>query len=454
MAQAKKITKKIKVKKISEINETPPKRKGVKIVKTGKQPEAETFTRPFIKIPQKTNETKKTFRKTVDNQQTNSNKREMNIKSKPINFYRKIAFSFIFLTLILLVVIFYFSFVKLTIILIPNKERISDNLIADIYSKDKQSLASNKAMEGVVEQTEIEETKSYSSSGTEVIGEEIIGQVTIINNYDKNQPLVATTRLLSPDNKLFRIKNTINVPARGSLIVDIYSDELSKEMAIGPTKFTIPGLWAGLQDKIYGESKEKFVYQEQVKKYIKQSDIDQAVIKIKEELIEKARQKFGVSYKGYDKIIYNIIENTISTEIDGKVGEEKEQFKVKMKTSVAVIALPSEKAVNMARNKLSAIIPDNKELIEFNGEEIVYSLNTYNVNQGIATINMSFDGKMSLKENEELVDRHKLVGLTRAQLEEYLNSFKDISGFEIKFSPSFIDKVPNLVDRIKIEIKR
>lgn len=371
-----------------------------------------------------------------------------------INLYRKIAISFIVLTVVLISVVFYFSFVKLNIVLIPAQERLSDNLVIDIYGVGIQPTAAEKVLFGVVEQTQIEEANTYLASGAETIGEEVMGKVTIVNHYTKNQPLVATTRLLSSDNKLFRIKNTINVPAGGSQEAEIYADEPKSEMAIGPSKFTIPGLWAGLQDKIYGESKEKFVYGRRTKKYIQQSDIDQGIKDLKRGLLEKAKKEIGETYKGYDKVIYNIDENTISLEVDGKVNEEKEQFIIRMKTTVTIVAFSGDEAGKMARNELLKSIPSEKELIGFNPGEIIYTLKNSDVKQARATINVSLEGKMTLKDDAQIIDRGKIINLTRSQLEDYLGDFEEIAGYEINFFPSFLKKVPNLIDRINIEIKR
>jgi len=375
-------------------------------------------------------------------------------KSPKMNLYRKIAFSFIVLTVALLAVVFYFSFVKLDIILISAQERVSDNLTFNIHNPQEGAVFPNNDFAGAVEQIEIADSNTYSASGVEKIGEEVTGKVLIVNNYIKNQPLVATTRLLSADGKLFRIKNTINVPAGGSQEAEIYADEPSSAMAIGPTKFTLPGLWAGLQDKIYGESKEKFVYGEQQKKHIQQEDIDQAIKDLKRSLLEKAKRDIGVQYKGYDKVIYNIDENSVSTEVGGKVGEEKDKFDVSIKAKVTVVAFSGEQAGKLARNKLLESIPDNKELVGFNPDEVVYTLDKYDVSAGQATVSASFEGKMTLKADAQIIDRQKIVNLKKAQLEDYLSGFKEIAGYEIKFTPSFIDKVPNLIDRINVEVKK
>src|SRR3989339_681891 len=169
---------------------------------------------------------------------------------RSVGMYRKIALSFVVLTVVLLAVIFYFSFTRVTITLIPNQERVSNNLIFDIYDSENADSVSAMGVPGIVRQITIEDKKEYQASGSNVIGKEVVGKIDIINDYNKNQPLVATTRLISSDGKLFRLKETVNVPVGGLKDVEIYADEAKPEMATGPTTFTIPGLWAGLQDKI------------------------------------------------------------------------------------------------------------------------------------------------------------------------------------------------------------
>ena len=66
---------------------------------------------------------------------------------------------------------------------------------------------------------------------------------------------MATTRLLTPDNILFRIKKGITVPANGEIEVNIYPDDENFKDIVKPTKFTIPGLSEKLQKIIYAESR-------------------------------------------------------------------------------------------------------------------------------------------------------------------------------------------------------
>ncbi len=89
------------------------------------------------------------------------------------------------------------------------------------------------------------------------------GFVTIYNFHNKPQSLIATTRLTSQSGLIFRIDENIVVPSvksvngedvPGEIKVSMTADKIGLEYKIEPDKFSIPGLWEGLQDKIYGVS--------------------------------------------------------------------------------------------------------------------------------------------------------------------------------------------------------
>ncbi len=376
------------------------------------------------------------------------------LKPRSTKLYRKIALSFIILTVLLLGVIGYFTFVKVDITLIPNQERISNNLIFDIVDKGTTATKDDKTIEGVVKKVPITIADNFKSTKGEVIGEETVGTVKIINNYTKNQPLVATTRILSPDGKLYRLKETVNVPAGGEVEAQVYADIPGEDKAIQPTTFSIPGLWAGLQDQIYAQSSEPFVYEQKKKMSITQDDIDNAVRELKQGLLAKAKDEINTMYKDYDQIIYSVDENSIKYQIDGKVGEEKDEFAVNMDANVITVAFNEDQAVTLAKQKFISSLPDNKEIISFSGDNLLYSLNEYDTAKGVASVNATFEGKVSIKEDAQIVEIDKILGLNEKQLEAYLSGLPEIAGYEIKFFPSFIKKVPNLADRVNVVIKK
>jgi len=386
-----------------------------------------------------------------------NNQKKSKPSKKPLSFnlYRKIAITFVILTLILLGGVAYFSLPSLEISIDPEREVVNNSIPVDIYNQDKSdsSQVSQPALAGVVDSMEIEEKKKFQSTGAQTIGKEIEGKVRIINNYSQDQPLVRTTRLLSPGGKLYRINEQVVVPAGGSVEVGIYTEEPSPEMAIDPTKFNIPGLWAGLQDDIYAQSEESFEYRVKIERYVQQSDIDKALEEIRDDLEEKAESEFGDSYKGKDRVVFRINEDSVKTTVDAEAGEEKDEFEVAVSGEVNIVALDNKKMLDLASRNLSTLVAGQTNLAEVDQESFSFDWNDFNKDKGVATINVSFSGEVAPSSNAEIVNKEEIVDLNKEQLVSYLEGKDSIKDYEIDFFPSFMQKVPNLSDRIEINIQ-
>lgn len=387
----------------------------------------------------------------TDSRQAGSVQKEKTYQS--FNMYRKLAVSFILLTLLLLFLVFYLSFNNVSITLYPKEERISDNLILDVEKNLDNEEPSSKNIPGDLEEVRIEVENEYQSNGTKEVGVDIIGKVEVINDRDVNQVLVATTRLLSPNDKLFRIKERLDIPPGEKREVEIYADSPGPDMAIGPTEFTIPGLWAGLQDKVYARSNEAFEYKMKVEKYVEESDIEKAVTDVKFRLKQKAEQELTDKYKDRDKLIFELDENSINIDRSVEVGDEVNSFKIKADAIARIVAFNEADVREMARNKIYIILPQDKDLASFNENNFSYNLDNFNSEDNIATINVSFSGKMVTKKDAEIIDKDNITGLNENQLRAYLDTLDQFSGYKIDFSPSFMRKVPRIKDKITIEIK-
>lgn len=390
-------------------------------------------------------------------QDQNMSESEDSRPKRSINLYRRQALFYLGATTVLLLAVSYLFFAKLTITLTPEGETIKDSISLNVStassSENSVSLSNSRNIDGDIKILEIEAEKTYPVAGEEIAGEEVFGTVKIINNYTKSQTLVATTRLLTPDGKLFRLKDRVSIPAGGSVEAVVYADTPVTGLIVNSgTRFTIPGLWAGLQDKIYAENENDLTLQTQVKRVIKQSDIDQAKkdinevinLKLKNELKNISDDKAVV----YDETISDLLFKT-----DVKLGDERSEFLVKAKKNFTVILFSKEKVASLASARLSLLISDDKQLAAFDKDKISYYLENYNQNENIASIKASFDGIMSLKSDAAIIDPKKITGLSEQQVSQYLNSFPEIKNFELKFWPSFIKNAPILPDKIEIKFK-
>ncbi|HEX5774422.1 MAG TPA: hypothetical protein VFY28_00450 [Candidatus Paceibacterota bacterium] len=90
-------------------------------------------------------------------------------------------------------------------------------------------------------------TNTVPSESTENVTQAAQGSIEVSNTQEAAQPLIKNTRFETPEGLIFRIKDSITVPAAkngapGTLTVTVYADEAGERYNIGPTTFTLPGL--------------------------------------------------------------------------------------------------------------------------------------------------------------------------------------------------------------------
>ena len=90
----------------------------------------------------------------------------------------------------------------------------------------------------------------------------------------------------------------------------------------------------------------------------------------------------------------------------------------------------------------------------FDKNNFQYSVDKYDVNRGTADLKIEVAAQMVLKEGTEIIKADRLVGLNRQQLDDYLSSLREVAGYEVKFTPNWINKVPSLLDHIKVEVAK
>lgn len=377
------------------------------------------------------------------------------IKIHDPKIYRRIALVFGILVVLLGIGIAYFIMVRVKIVVALNEEEVAETVTAQIYDRPAEFALPDQALRGLVKRVAIEQSKLYQVSGTEVIGEEVVGQITLYNKYNKSQPLVASTRLMSASGKLYRLKNAVTVPANSSVIADIYADQAKQEMVVGAETFTVPGLWEGLQDKIYGETKVDSVkYQQKLRRIIGQHDIDQALVDIKRVILDKVKADADNTYNDYDQKMYKLDESTVTYKVNGLVGEEKEQLPVSMTAVVEVVAFSSTSAEELVKNQVQSLLSAEKEFVGLRSDETSYELQKFDSALAMAELAVTYKANVKYSDSYEIVDKHKIIGLSELQLDQYLKSIPGIKSYTVEFKPSFIRQVPSLVDRIEVKVMR
>jgi len=370
-------------------------------------------------------------------------------KNPPMNLYKKIVFSFIGLVIILVLVVLYISFASVRVNIKPVKEVMSANVLIDV--------AENPTVEGVlygqILSTEVEGSQIYSPTGTRTEEGTAEGTITIYNNYTKDQPLVEKTRFLSPDGFLFRLKKTVLVPAGGQLEAEIYADEPGTKYEIGPTKFTIPGLWSGLQEKIYAESVLPMKGGTREVGVVQDGDIEKAKNELSDKLFTEGLSLLQAMSGGEAIPSDMAFKEVLESSIDSVEGEEVESFTAHMTLRIIGIITDEDMLTALAETKLRSSLPEDKKLISIVPNSLKFTLEKYDLDGGMANLKVYMEGISSLQNTSLILDKSRLVGLDEAELRAYLESLDDIEDAVINFSPFWVRKVPSLKDHIKINIE-
>lgn len=368
----------------------------------------------------------------------------------PSALYRRIAFSFIGAAVVLLAVVSYYSFARVTVIIKPKREALSVPLTLDVSATPEDG-----AIRGFVGATTVEaaETFQVSNGDGQAVQTQATGRVKITNTTSRNQPLVRTTRLLTAESILFRTNETVLVPAQGSVEVAIYADRPGVGGEVPPTRFTIPGLWEGLQDEIYAESVEKTCCGTKTVRLLTDEDLKSAAQELEVKLTAEARETLRTTLGAVDLegeiLIPEIIERTSDTE----PGEEADHFTIGLTIKVTGIFYDRAMLLERAESVLSGLAGSEEALVEVDPERMTVTVDRHDVETGTARLAVEAVGLLALRPESDLFSKERLVGLDRAALETYFDTWDSIESVRIEFRPSWLRRVPRLKDHIEIKIQ-
>ena len=138
--------------------------------------------------------------------------------------FKKIAFGFGGLVLAMAALVGYVTYAKATIVVHPRRIEVRTERVLIVTAQPSGA----DEISGEVREISVAGEKSGAPTGSTVADAVATGFVTLINTTSEDQVLVATTRLLTPENVMFRLKTRVLVPARGRLKTEVYADKAGK----------------------------------------------------------------------------------------------------------------------------------------------------------------------------------------------------------------------------------
>ncbi len=372
--------------------------------------------------------------------------------------FKKIATGFIILAIILLAFIVYFSFAKAIIILTVDEEpkTLSFDLTVSATSTDTDLNAE-------LISKEIELNQNFEVQNFKQEPDLAVGQIKIINKHTQNQTLIKTTRFLSPQGILFRLKNTITVPANNEIVAEVYADEKGEKYNIEPTRFTIPGLSESLQQKIYAISEKSMTGGIKKIGVLTQEDLDSAKQKFEQNLNKIIKEKLEPALanatadrqKLENKVILEnlILATILEQKFSNKVEEEISGFNLNAKVLAQTVLIDFEEMLEKAKENFKKETTSGETILSWDTDNFKYKLKDFNKENNLAIIQIDLTAKVAGNFDVDNFKTAEIAGFDKKGIEYYFSQFPGIKNIEIKFSPFWVKSAPALSDRIKIEIK-
>ena len=410
--------------------------------------------------------------------------------------YRKIAYTFLGLTVVILLAVLWLTSVRAEVVVQVRRDDVKLEHTVEVAQTPAGGQIPGRVVRDTFERVQEFTVKEAPSATTEPVPTpepapapeptrlpddqvRARGTVKIVNKYSKNQVLVATTRLESPDKKLYRIEKRVEVPPGGSATVAVYADQTGYAYAIGPSKFTIPGLYDPLEVYIYAESSEAFealpIEGEKLPtpvastppstpapvavapvttsgKRVTVGDIEEAERALMEEVVSRAKSDLSTRAAVPDWDVVYLV-RVVDKKTNATVGQVTDTFLSSLKLEVTAVYYPKEDMQALVRTRLRERIPEGREILSFGGEEISYSVESADPDTGVAKIQVAANASYRLSAESPLLQPTVVAGKSKAEAERILRSIDGVESVTITIRPSWLGTIPSIKDKITMTIQ-
>lgn len=364
--------------------------------------------------------------------------------------YRRIAVVFLGLTAIVVALVFYVVFAKAKVVVMSEQQELQADFIIDVA---REPLAGE--VKGTVLELTDAVTRPFPTTSVVKVAVPVEGRVRISSSLSRAQTLVATTRLLTEDEVLYRIKDTIVVPAHGSVEVDAFSTGSGEEYAIGDATFTIPGLNPSTRRLFTVETVEPLTGGYYEVRMVTQSDVDIAAEILKEELsaklidtIRREAEDAGIPTSG-EVVKVEVLDQ----EADVEIGAETERFQLTVRGRVVATFYDKSVLRDLVGDRLADALPYDRILLQVNDDRTRVEIEKYDLLAGRTNLRVSASGVSVMSPQAPYLDPERLAGISVAAAQEYLESVEGVSSASIKTSPIWSRRMPNLSEHITVEVR-
>lgn len=365
-----------------------------------------------------------------------------------LHLYRNISITFIVFAAMILCAIFLLFYSSATIIITPDAQTVNLSFVTEIRPSSTPSDITKLASVGGTMKTANKTVESVfnTSSTRPATASNLVGKIRVKNNYSKSQKLVKTTQLQAENGQIVRTNNDIEVPAGGSVEVDVFPKDSATFVSVPAGKLTIVKLWPQLQSLVFGE-----VIQPLEKatggdvRFVAESDINSA----KKELVAKALAEAEADPANAGSVLKG---DLVSYSIDKKLGDEAKVFNMKAVVAIRIIKANEAQLSTLIQSKAQKTDLKGLSASSIDVSQVKYVVMDASNPESIV-IKVSYPIKAYLTSASELLAKKNFTGKTKSEIISYATKAGIIKNVEVIISPYWRDTAPNDEKNIKVIIK-
>ena len=299
-----------------------------------------------------------------------------------------------------------------------------------------------------------EKTKSqiFKSTGQNNTGTKAQGTVNLLSSYPSTLTLRAdTTYLESGSGKRYRFSShvtglrpdspqVVNVTAEESGESGNLSSGARLEVHNSAFGYRPQVLYATVGAGITGGSNNFSVA-------VSDKDLEKAKEALSEEILKDVQTETGL-------FLLNDLSRVEIQNLsyDAKAGESRENFTATMKAQVSALGFKEEDLRALAEAETAKKLTQSENLIEVNSASFKYYVRSFDLDNNIAVVNVSYTSKLSPK-----LDANDLktlfAGKNSDQIKEILVDKTDIEGVRVSLSPFWRKSTPRDTGRIDVKVE-
>ncbi|PIS38721.1 MAG: hypothetical protein COT34_02230 [Candidatus Nealsonbacteria bacterium CG08_land_8_20_14_0_20_43_11] len=403
-------------------------------------------------------------------------KKELNLRQAPKKEKPKRGRR-LFLFLILLLVAAtgaYFFFSRIEILVWPETQAIEFIEKAELDTKLSELNLEKKRLPATILEVSQDLAKDFTPTGRIPKEEKAQGKIRVYNAYsEEDQVLVANTRFLSAEGKLFRSTERVTIPGgteeKGKLVpgfldIIVVAAEPGEGYNIGPATFSLPGL-AGTRKytAFYAKSFAPMAggFRGEILQVTKE-DLEKAKNSLIAELFEKENR--ALQEKASQDLV--LLGGAVKQEIredscSAKEGMQVSSFTMRARMVLKAILFKKSDLESFAKELALARMLENEPGREsfFSGREIQpqslridSQLEAVDFDSGRATIRLAISARAFYNLNEPRLKK-AIVGRSLEETKVFLENQPQIKKAELRAWPFWIGAMPSQERRLKIKMK-